>query len=79
MEFAVDCFVLVVYQLKRMRAIAVHVTVSVRNATIAKEEHNLMRCLSSKRDEVPKHVSILEVLLTLTLTIISIHGLTFVC
>lgn len=60
MELAVDHVVLAVHQLERVRAVAVHVTVSVGDATVAKEEHHLMRRLGSKRDEVPEHISILQ-------------------
>lgn len=35
-------------------------TVSVRNAAIAEEEHNLVRRLRSEGNKVPKHVSILR-------------------
>lgn len=63
MEFAVDYLVFAVNQLKRMRTVAVHMAMSVRNATIAEEEHDLMRCFWSEGDKVPEHVSILKVMM----------------
>jgi len=60
MEFTVDHFILAVNQLECMRTVAVHMTMSVRNATITEEEHNLMRRLRSEGNKVPKHVSILK-------------------
>lgn len=43
-----------------MRTVAVHMAVSIGNASIAEEEHNLVRRLGSEGDEVPEHVSILK-------------------
>lgn len=60
MEFTVDHLILAVNQLECMRTIAVHMTVSVRNAAIAEEEHNLVRRLRSEGNKVPEHVSILR-------------------
>ena len=50
--FAVDKF-------KCMRSISIHVTVAVRDPTIAEQERDLMCGLRTQRDEIPKHVHIL--------------------
>lgn len=60
MEFAVDHLVLAINQLERMRTIAIHMTVAVRNTAITKKKHNLVSRLRPERDEVPEHVSVLS-------------------
>lgn len=59
-EFAVDHLILAVDQFECMRTVAVHMAVSIGNASITKEKHNLMRRLWSEGDKVPEHVSILK-------------------
>lgn len=59
MKFTVDHLVVGVYELERVGAVTVHVTMTVRNAAIPKQEHHLVRTLRSKRDEVPEHVGVL--------------------
>ena len=42
-ELAVDHLVVAVDELERVRAIAVHVTMTVGNASIREQDHDLMR------------------------------------
>ena len=46
-EFAVDYLVAGVDELERVRAVAVHVTITVGNTSIGEQDHDLMRCLGS--------------------------------
>lgn len=59
MEFTVDYVVVGVHQLERMGAVTIHVTMTVGNTSIRKQEHDLVRWLGSQRDEVPEHVGVL--------------------
>lgn len=60
MEFAVDWFSFVVDEFEGMRPIPVHVTVTVRNAAVGKQNHDLVSALRSESDEIPEHVVIFQ-------------------
>lgn len=47
MKFTVDHLVTIVYELERVGAVAVHVAMPIGNATIRKQEHDLVRRLRS--------------------------------
>ena len=60
MELAVDSFTILVDQFERVGAVPVHVGVAVWDPTIGEQERDLVSGLGTQRDEVPKHVCILE-------------------
>mmetsp|Transcript_9343 Transcript_9343/g.29469 ORF Transcript_9343/g.29469 Transcript_9343/m.29469 type:complete len:472 (+) Transcript_9343:83-1498(+) len=60
-ELAVHCLSVSIDKLECVRAIAVHVAVSIRDATVGEEEADLMSRLRTQRDEVPEHIGILQV------------------
>ena len=59
MELAVHGLSMTVDQLECMGAVAVHVTVAVRDPAIAEQERDLVSGLGTQRDEIPEHVRIL--------------------
>ena len=59
MELAVDGASCSIDHLEGVGAIAVHVAVTIRDASVTKEEGDLMGGLWTKGDEVPEHVHIL--------------------
>ena len=61
MELAVHRFVVLVDQLERVAAVAVHVAVAVRRAAVREQEGHLVRGLWPQCDEVPEHVGVLQV------------------
>ena len=58
-ELAVDPLVLVVHELECVRAVAVHVSMTIRYASVAEQEHNLVGRLRAQRYEIPEHIGIL--------------------
>lgn len=66
-ELTIDRFTLGVHQFEGVRAVAVHLTIAVRGATITKQEHDLMRGFGAQSDEIPKHISIFEMSCWITL------------
>ena len=62
MELAVESFSIFIDQLKGVRTVAIHVTIAIGYAPIAKKKRDLMSSLWSKGDEVPKHVHILHII-----------------
>ncbi len=62
MEFAVNRFVLVIDHFEGVAAITIHVTVTIRNTSVTKQETDLMCGLRTQGDEIPEHVGILEIL-----------------
>ena len=59
MELAVDPLVLVVHELECVRAVAVHVSMTIRYASVAEQDHNLVGRLRAQRYEIPEHIGIL--------------------
>jgi hypothetical protein len=64
MEFHVYSLVLIIYSLECMRAITIHMTKSIWNASVRKQKHDLMCGFRSQREEVPEHVTILQYIIT---------------
>ena len=59
MELAVDGVSCCVDHLEGVGAIAVHMAVAIRDASVTEEEGDLMGGLRTKGDEVPEHIHIL--------------------
>ncbi len=59
-ELAVDRLPFLVDQLEGVGAEAVHVAVTIRDATVTEEEGDLVGGLGTEGDEVPEHVRVLE-------------------
>lgn len=59
-KLAVNCFSALVYKFKSMRTIPVHVSITIRYATIREEEGYLVSGFRAKANKVPEHVSILK-------------------
>jgi len=60
MEFHIHSLVLIIYSLKCMRAVTIHVTISIWNASVGKQKHDLMCGFRPQGQEVPEHVTILQ-------------------
>ena len=60
MEFHIYSLVLSIYSLKCMRAVTIHMTISIWNASVGKQKHDLMCGFWSQGEEVPEHVSVLQ-------------------
>jgi len=60
MEFHIHSLILIVYSLKCMGAVTIHVTMSIWNASVGKQKHDLMCGFRSQGKEVPEHVTILQ-------------------
>lgn len=60
MEFAVNGLIIGVDEFESMRAVSVHVPVSVRDASVREEEHHLVRRFGTETQKVPKHVFVLK-------------------
>ena len=58
-ELAVDGLSVLVDHLEGMGAIAVHVTMAIGDASVTKQERDLVGGLRTKSNEVPEHVGIL--------------------
>ena len=63
MEFHIHCLVLIIHGLKCMRAVTIHVTIAIWNASVGKQKHGLMHGFRSQGQEVPEHVTILQLFL----------------
>jgi len=61
MKFAINRFAFVVDQFESVRSVPVHVTKSVRRASIGEQKHNLMDRFWSQGEEIPKHIGIFQV------------------
>jgi hypothetical protein len=61
MEFAVDSLILGIDHFEGVTAITIHVPITIRNASVTKQETDLMGCLRTQADEIPEHVGILEI------------------
>lgn len=61
MPFDVMCNTLVVYKSKCVGAETVHMTIGVWSASVGKYNHNLMKGLGSKGQEVPERISVLQI------------------
>ena len=59
-EFAVDGLSVLVDHLEGVGAVAVHVTMAIRDAPVTEQERDLVSGLGTKSDEVPEHVGILS-------------------
>lgn len=59
-ELAVVGFPLSIHQLESVRAVSIHVPVTVWGTTVREEEGHLVCSLRTKCDEVPKHICILN-------------------
>ena len=59
-EFDVDCMSFSINHFESVTSITIHVSMTVRNAAITKQETHLMGRLWTKGDEVPKHVWVLK-------------------
>jgi hypothetical protein len=55
----IEALVLLVDPYKSVTAITIYVTVSVRSASITKQNGNLMHAFRSQTQKVPKHVGVL--------------------
>ena len=60
MEFAPHVIIVLVDQLECVRPITVHVSETVRCATVAEQKHNLVCRLWTQADKIPKHVRVLQ-------------------
>lgn len=60
MEFHIYSLVLIIYSLKCMRAVTIHMTIPIWNASVRKQKHDLMCRFWSQGEEVPEHVTILQ-------------------
>lgn len=56
----VHCFILFIHHLEGMGAIAVHVAVTIWDASVRECDHYLMGRLWSQGDKIPEHVCILQ-------------------
>jgi len=66
-ELAIDCLAVLVGELERVRAVAVHVTVSIGSTAVGEEEHHLMNRLRAMAPEIKHRICILEMRLRITL------------
>ena len=60
MELAEDTLALAINQLEGVWSVTMHESVTVRNASVSKEEQQLVRRFRSERDKVPEHVRVLK-------------------
>lgn len=60
MIFDVNHFLFVIDKLEGVRTVAVHVTESVGDSTVAEQKHCLMRSFGTQAYEIPEHVGILK-------------------
>ena len=59
MELAIDWLSFAIYKFECVRAITIHVTIAIRDATIREQERNLVSGLGPQTNEIPKHVRVL--------------------
>ena len=60
MELAIHSLILSIDKLEGVRAISVHVTVSIGSTSITKQEGDLVRGFRSEADKIPEHVRVLK-------------------
>ena len=60
MELAIHSLILSIDKLEGVRAIAVHVTVSIGSTSITKQEGDLVCGFGSEADKIPEHVRVLK-------------------
>lgn len=67
MELAIDLLPLIVDQGESVRSITVHVPVTIGNAPVRKQDHELVRSFRTQRPKVPEHIGVPEVRLGVSL------------
>lgn len=60
MELAIDRLAVLVDQLEGVWAVAIHVSVAIRDASVTEQEGHLVGGLWAETDEVPEHVHVLK-------------------
>lgn len=76
MELAVDGLASGIDQFEGVRAVAVHLAVTVRDASVREQEHGLVGGLRPQRDEIPEHIRVLHT--PQTIILLSFNFNTFV-
>lgn len=59
-ELAVDGLASGIDQFEGVGAVAVHLAVTVRDASVGEQEHGLVGGLRPQRDEIPEHIRVLH-------------------
>ena len=60
MKLAIDSFTIVIHQFESMWPISIHMTVTIWDTTIGKQERDLVCGFRSQTNEIPEHVRILQ-------------------